>query len=203
MKRNSKIFYIIIFILIISIATLTIVYAALQTQLNINFGYVNQDAYTWNVQFNTTASTASLSKYSTDQSYGFTCNAATLSANTITIDNTQLTKPDDYCVWGFKVENYGTMPAKLNSINPSTTGDSCTIDGVTITCGCVTFKLAKNADGTSLLDATSTLKSHNASDYTALQLYLRAYYNKSTASDVNSCTARTNTISYSLNWVTN
>ena len=51
MKRNKKTLYIIVLILVVVIVSLTIAFAALSTTFTINFASVNQNAYTWNVQF--------------------------------------------------------------------------------------------------------------------------------------------------------
>lgn len=205
MKRNKKTLYIIVLILVVVIVSLTIAFAALSTTFTINFASVNQNAYTWNVQFDTGTTNVAPTKNSTNQNSNFTCDNATVSASSITVSNVKLSKPGDYCIWAFKVDNYGNMPAKLTSISSSKAGSgTCTTNGATITCGCVTFKLAKNTAGSSLLAVNEPLAAGTSTNPAQLQLYLRADYTPTTAAQVNACAAQTNTdLTYTLTWGTN
>ncbi len=206
MKRNKKTLYTIILILVVIIISLSIAFAALSTTLIVNFASVNQNAYTWNVQFDTGTTNVAPTKNSTNQSSNFTCDNATVSASSVTVSNVKLSKPGDYCIWAFKVDNYGTMPAKLTNISSSKAGTgSCTTSGATITCGCVTFKLAKNTAGSTLVTTSNTsLAAGSSTTPTQLQLYLRADYTPTTVAQVNACAAQTNTnLTYTLTWGTN
>ena len=179
MEKNKKGSYIIMGVLSVMILGLSIAFAALSATLNINFGNVNQTVQTWNVGFDTTGSPKAATA-SGSSATGRTCGAATITATTVTIANTELSKPDDACRWDLVIKNSGTINAKITGItatNPTGTGVSCTGSGAQIVCGNITYTLAKNTGGSTLLSTSDTIP---ATTGNTLNVYLIAKYTSNT-----------------------
>lgn len=176
MNNKNKSMIVIILVLVIALITLSVAFAALSATLKINFGNVNQTVQTWNVGFDTTGSPKAATA-SGSSATGRTCGAATITATTVTIANTELSKPDDACRWDLVIKNSGTINAKITGItatNPSGTGVSCTGSGAQIVCGNITYTLATNTAGTTLLSTSNTIP---ATTGNTLNVYLIAKYN--------------------------
>ena len=89
MNNKNKSMIVIILVLVIALITLSVAFAALSATLKINFGNVNQTVQTWNVGFDTTGSPKAATA-SGSSATGRTCGAATITATTVTIANTEL-----------------------------------------------------------------------------------------------------------------
>ena len=143
MFRNSKRPYIIVGALLIAVVGLSIAYAALSTQLNINYGTVTQNVLNWSVGFRTTPSSVSATAYGTSAT-GRSCGNATVTRTSVTIGATQLSKPGDKCEWELVIENTGDIDAYLSTLTLTyPTSVSCTKNNGTMVCGNITYTLAR------------------------------------------------------------
>lgn len=142
--------------LVVVVVGITVAYAALSTTLNITTSKITQSALTWDVGFVGNSATATVGGTSAT---GRSCGAATITSTTVTIADTTLSKPDDSCTYTLSVKNNGTIPAKLGSISATApSGVTCeTVDGPTLICGNITYKLATNNTGTTVLPTNTTL----------------------------------------------
>lgn len=172
MKKDKSIIFV-IFILIIATLALSIAFSSLSTLLNINYGDVNQSAQTWDVGFDTSGSPLAASSTGTSAA-GRICGAATITKDSVSVADTQLSKPGDTCTWSLTIQNLGTIDAKLNSVTPIIGENSCTISGSSMECGNITYKLATDQAGTTLLSSqiNSTLAKTNGTK----DVYLIATY---------------------------
>lgn len=193
--KNNKSLYIIVGILIISLITLSIAFAALSTNLNINFGNVNQSVQTWNVAFtgSSVAGTASGSSAT-----GRSCGTATVTATQVNVGDTQLSKPNDQCQWVLTVKNNGTIGAKLSTITANKGSNTCTIGGSTgkqtsMVCGNITYTLT--SDGTTALPTNTSLAA-NATQ----TVYVTAKY---TGTGVNTTAVTQSGLSFVLGYTQN
>ena len=108
LNKNRKILYMVLSIAILSILTLTVVYAALSTTLNIT-GNAEVTAASWdvyldNVQLNSQSATTNLPTISNKTTASFT---------------TSLTNPGDFYEFTIDVINNGTIDAMIDSITKS------------------------------------------------------------------------------------
>lgn len=176
--KRRKLYYILITLICICIF-LSVAYAALSTTLNINFGTVYQDAQTWNVGFESNNSISA-----TKGGFGNTgksCGTASTNQNVATVNNVNLSKPGDSCMWALKILNSGTINAKLTSIvaNYPTTDDTCsTVSNSKVVCGNITYKITTDNTGNNLLALNEVINS-NSYKY----VYLYAVY---TGTDIHS-----------------
>lgn len=172
MKKDKSIIFV-IFILMIATLALSIAFSSLSTLLNINYGDVNQSAQTWDVGFDTSGSPLAASSTGTSAA-GRICGAATITKDSVSVADTQLSKPGDTCTWSLTIQNLGTIDAKLNSVTPIIGENSCTISGSSMECGNITYKLATDQAGTTLLSGqiNSTLAKTNGTK----DVYLIATY---------------------------
>ncbi len=159
-KSNEKTLYLIICILCVVVVCLSIAFAALSSQLQINFGAVSQGEQNWNVAFETNNSIQPTMFGTSD--VGRSCGTATATLTTVSISDTHLSKPSDGCRWPLKIKNTGTITAKLSSISfTQPTGiNDCIISEheSSMLCGNITYKLTKDIDGNILLsDVTDTI----------------------------------------------
>lgn len=194
-KSNEKTLYVIIGVLCFVVVGLSIAFAALSSQLNINFGAVSQGDQTWNVAFETNNSIQPVVFGTSD--VGRNCGNASASLTQVSISNTNLSKPDDGCRWPLKIKNTGTITAKLSSIiftQPTGIND-CVISEheSSMVCGNITYKLTKDVDGTILLsDATDIIEGG-----TDLPVYMFALY---TGADVSGTQIQHSDVSLELNF---
>ena len=172
MKKDKSIIFV-IFILMIATLALSIAFSSLSTLLNINYGDVNQSAQTWDVGFDTSGSPLAASSTGTSAA-GRICGAATITKDSVSVADTQLSKPGDTCTWSLTIQNLGTIDAELNSVTPIIGENSCTISGSSMECGNITYKLATDQAGTTLLSGqiNSTLAKTNGTK----DVYLIATY---------------------------
>ena len=172
MKKDKSIIFV-IFILMIATLALSIAFSSLSTLLNINYGDVNQSAQTWDVGFDTSGSPLAASSTGTSAA-GRICGAATITKDSVSVADTQLSKPGDTCTWSLTIQNLGTIDAKLNSVTPIIGENSCTISGSSMECGNITYKLATDQAGTTLLSSqiNNTLAKTNGTK----DVYLIATY---------------------------
>lgn len=172
MKKDKSIIFV-IFILMIATLALSIAFSSLSTLLNINYGDVNQSAQTWDVGFDTSGSPLAASSTGTSAA-GRICGAATITKDSVSVADTQLSKPGDTCTWSLTIQNLGTIDAELNSVTPIIGENSCTISGSSMECGNITYKLATDQAGTTLLSSkiNSTLAKTNGTK----DVYLIATY---------------------------
>ena len=194
--KNNKSLYIIVGILIISLITLSIAFAALITNLNINFGNVNQSVQTWNVAFTGTSVSGTAS--GSASTAGRSCGAASVTATQVTVGDTQLSKPDDQCQWVLTVKNNGTIGAKLSTITANKGSNTCEIGGSTgkqtsMVCGNITYTLT--SDGTTALPTNTSLAA-NATQ----SVYVTAKY---TGSGVNGTAVTQSGLSFVLGYTQN
>ena len=149
-KKDNKYLYVLTLILAVAVVGLSVAYAALSSTLTAKFNTVSQAVATWNVGFDTSMSTAGVpGGTSTDT---ITCGAANITAGAVTIGNTSIGKPGDYCRYALKVKNIGDIDAKLSQITfiqPS--GGTCTTSGATMVCGDITYKITIDEAGSNQL----------------------------------------------------
>lgn len=194
--KNNKSLYIIVGILIISLITLSIAFAALSTNLNINFGNVNQSAQTWNVAF--TGSSVAGTASGSASTAGRSCGTATVTATQVNVGDTQLSKPDDKCQWVLTVKNNGSISAKLSTITANKGNNTCNIGGTTgsqtsMVCGNITYTLT--SDGTTALPINTSLAA-NATQ----TVYVTAKY---TGTGVNTTAVTQSGLSFVLGYTQN
>lgn len=179
-KNNNKGVFIIISTLCVAVIALTIAYAALSSTLRINFGNITQSEQSWSVAFigSEVDGVASGSSQT-----GLTCGKASISADQVTVSNTTISKPGDKCVYSLSIKNNGSINAVLQTIsNVKPSGITCTESVASMVCGNITYKLATDSNGSTLLSNNTAL---NASD--TLSVYLVVEYtgvNVSSSSEV-------------------
>ncbi len=147
--------------LLMALVAISVGYAAMQSVLTITTNTVTQSTQTWNIGFVPGTATATVGGTSAT---GRSCGAATLTANSVTVANTMLSKPGDSCTYALPIKNNGTITAELNSIVPGApTSTSCTTTEATtsasaqMVCGNITYKLVGNAAGTQNFVTGTTL----------------------------------------------
>lgn len=172
-SRNKKLTQILVAI-VLTIAGLSVAFAALSATLNITTSSVKQNPVEWDVGFVGSSATPTAGGSS---SVGRTCTNATVSKTQVTIaSGIELSKPGDSCTYQLTIKNDGDIAAYLNSITPTAatgTGVSCTTTaGSTTTsaklvCGNITYTLAGSANGNTNFVTGTTL---NASQSTTVYL---------------------------------
>ena len=173
-KFQSKRTMIIVTVLCACLFGLAVAYAALSTTLSITFNNVTQQALTWNVAFQGSSATAEASGTSAT---GRTCGTATITADSVSLADTTLSKPGDKCTYTLTVKNSGTVAATLATITPtSPTGIACeTATSGNLVCGNITYKLTSDSTGSTLLPTGTTLAAGASQT-----IYLVAMYNADT-----------------------
>ena len=155
-KKGKKDLTNIVILLLIVVAGMSIAYAAIMsTTLTVGVNKITQSSLSWNVGFQTGTVTATVGG---SGDTGRSCGSATVTADTVTVADTTLSKPEDSCTYALVIKNTGGIDAKLGTIsavNPGST--SCTGSGASFTCGNITYTLATNAAGTTLLATNSTI----------------------------------------------
>ena len=116
---------------------------------------VTQTAQSWNVALTTGTLTATVEGTGDT---GRSCGTATVTATSITVNNTTLSKPGDGCVYTFVVNNTGTIAAKLGTVTPTKpTGTTCgTASGGNMVCGNITYRVTTNSAGTTIAKSSNT-----------------------------------------------
>lgn len=176
--KNKKLIYIFTIIIIILILIMAIAYSALSENLKITYGKVNQNAETWDVAFKSEIITPTSSGTSTS---GLSCGQATASGLTVNIEDTEMSKPGDKCIWKFTVENKGTIDAEISSIDfthPTEQECTRTFGNSVDVCGNITYKLLKDNSGSTssrikrkdLINASSSEEIFLYAEYTGEEI---------------------------------
>ena len=160
MRRNYTIALIAV---IAAVCGVGIAYAALSTTLTITTNKVTQNALTWNVAFTTGTVNATVGGTG---SAGRSCGAATVTANSVTVADTTLSKPGDSCTYALTIKNTGGIDAKLGTLTgtkPTDQGVTCTVNnastsaGASMVCGNLTYKITTDAAGNTPLKTNTTI----------------------------------------------
>jgi len=148
-----------VLLMIVVIVGISVAYAALSSTLRVSTESVSSNTLTWNVGFNPGTVNA-VSGGSSNA--GRVCGAATVTASSVTIADTTLSKPEDSCTYALTVKNTGSIDATLHTITPAApTSTSCTNSGASMVCGNITYKLTTDSAGTTLLTPGGTLAKTN------------------------------------------
>lgn len=160
--KDKKTIYAVLVAIVIAGAGLSIAYAAMSTTLTTTFGRVTQNALTWNVGFDTTATSVSATAAGTSAT-GRSCGTATIATRTVTIGDTTLSKPGDKCTWAVTVNNSGGIAATLASIaGTQPSGNTCSTQTGTMTCGNIKYSVTTDAAGSTVLKRGSYLAPNNS-----------------------------------------
>ena len=170
-KQNLKFVLLVAAVLVLGMG---IAFAALSTTLTITFNNVTQNALTWNVAFQGSSATATADGTSAT---GRSCGTATITASSVTVADTTLSKPGDKCTYTLTVKNSGTVDANLATITPTApTSTACSIaTSGNLVCGNITYKLTSDSSGSTLLPTGTTLAAGASQT-----IYLIAMYNADT-----------------------
>ena len=158
-KMNKQTLLSIIYVMVVVLAGVSVAYAALSSTLTVTTNKITQSALTWNVGFQTGTVTPIEGGTSNE---GRTCGAATVTASSVTIAQTTLSKPGDSCTYELTIKNTGSIDATLATITPVTpSSTSCTNSGASMVCGSagheITYKLTTDSTGDTLLTNGGTL----------------------------------------------
>ncbi len=126
MKNETKRNGIIIGALLITIALMTVGYAALATQLTIN-GTVSTEDANWNIEF------TSITKNNTLSTAGVAEVSAPTASGTAASFNVSLAKPGEKMVYDVVVKNSGTIDAVFKQMNGVDEINSATPTSITYT----------------------------------------------------------------------
>lgn len=177
-KNKQKDLSTIVFFLVVVVIGMSIAYAALSSTLTISMNQVTQNSLSWDVAFQT--GTVTGTPGGSSSSTGRSCGNATVTADSVTVADTLLSKPDDSCTYKLVIKNTGSVDAKLGTITPlSPDSISCTTSGASMVCGNITYELATVNNGSTLLSTDSVLPKTNGT----LTVYLILKYTGSTPSD--------------------
>jgi uncharacterized protein (DUF2141 family) len=153
-RRNLQIILVGAVLMIVGIS---VAFAAMSTALNITTNSVVQQTNTWNIGFVT--GTVTGTPGGTTSTTGRSCGNATVTATSVSVAATNLSKPDDSCTYTLQIKNNGTIAGTLATItpqNPTGTNVTCgTSSGATMVCGNITYKLTTDSAGSTLLNTTS------------------------------------------------
>ena len=146
---------IVVLLLVVAVFGISVVYAALSSTLSVTTGTVTQSTLSWSVGFNPGTVTGTAGGTSAT---GRSCGNATVTATTVTVADTTLSKPDDSCTYALVIKNTGGIDATLSNITAvSPTSVSCTNSGASMVCGNITYKLTTDPAGQTLLATGGTL----------------------------------------------
>ncbi len=159
LKKYSQSYLGLLLVAFASISAVAIAYAALSSALTITTNKITQKGSSWNVAFDTATTTVTGTGTGTSTT-GRTCGNATVSANSITIADTTLGKPDDQCTWDFTIKNTGSMVAVLQSVTGNQGSATCTVTPASTTttakmvCGKITYTITDTSGGNILTGST-------------------------------------------------
>ena len=193
--KEAKKRQMVIIALVIVLVGMGIAYAAMSATLNITVNKITEQAIgPWDVHLDTTGSPLSATVGGTSAT-GRSCGTATVTATSVTLADTTLSKPDDSCRYTLSIVNGGGMPAKLSSITPTKpSGITCgTATGGKMICGNITYILATNTTGTTPLAQNSTIAAGATTT-----VYLMVKY---TGTTVNSSTVTHTGAKFTLTYV--
>lgn len=152
-RRNLQIILVGAVLMIVGIS---VAFAAMSTALQITTNSVVQQTNSWNIGFVTGTVTGTAGGTSAT---GRSCGNATVTASSVSVAATNLSKPDDSCTYTLQIKNNGTIAGTLANIqptNPTGTNVTCgTSSGATMVCGNITYKLTTDAAGSTALNTTT------------------------------------------------
>jgi hypothetical protein len=152
-RRNLQIILVGAVLMIVGIS---VAFAAMSTALQITTNSVVQQTQSWNIGFVTGTVNGTAGGTSAT---GRSCGAATVTASSVSVAATNLSKPDDSCTYTLQIKNNGTIAGTLGNIqptNPTGTNVTCgTSSGATMVCGNITYKLTTDAAGSTVLNTTT------------------------------------------------
>ena len=164
--RQRKNYIMILAIAIAAIAGVAVAYAAMSQVLNVTTNKVTQTAVSGSIGFDTTGSPISATLGGTS-STGRSCGTATVTATSVTVADTTLSKPDDSCTYALSIKNTYGFAWKLSSLvptKPTDSGMNCatvqsasTTVGAEMVCGNITYKITTDAAGTTPLLTNTNL----------------------------------------------
>ena len=192
MEKERKRLYIIMCTLAVAVVGLSIAYAALSTQLSVTMSSVKNSTITWAVGFQPGTVTGVSSGTSTT---GLSCGDATVTASSVSVATTTLSKPEDSCRYALTIKNTGDTAATLDTINPTQpSGATCTTaTGATMVCGNITYKLTTDQAGEVALTTGGSLAAQTGT----LPVYLHIKYTgTSTSAEAISQTGGVFTLTY-------
>lgn len=202
MRSNKKLKMLLLVVAILLVGV-TVAYAALSATLNVTVNKITQNVNSFGVEFINTGSSIAATTVGGTSATGRSCGTATVTANSVTISDTTLSKPDDSCQYTLTLKNVGTITAKLISITPTNpSGTSCsTSSGARMVCGAaanksITYTLTTDTGASTLL-TTSTTKAATFVANDTLVVYLTAKY---TGTELNSTAVNQTGASFRLNW---
>ncbi len=157
MKKSRRNLQVILVAAILMIVGISVAFAAMSTALTVTTNSVSQlTTVTWNIGFVTGSVTGTAGGTSAT---GRSCGTATVTASSVTVAATQLSKPDDSCTYTLQIKNNGTIAGTLGTIqptNPTGTNVSCgTSSGAQMVCGNITYKLTTDSGGATALNTTT------------------------------------------------
>ena len=175
-KRLVAFFFIIAFVLLLSVS---VAYAALSSTITVTINKVSQQAMTWDIGFQTGTITGEV----TTSNALASCGTATATATTISGISTRLADVGDKCAYTFRIRNNGTIGGKITNIAiTKPTSTTCTIDGSTMVCGDITYKLRySTASSTSLVALGDTIAAKSGSTPTEKIVVLTIEHTGTTA----------------------
>lgn len=184
-KINKKMRNIVLLLFFI-VGFISIAYSVLSSTLTVTYNNVTQQALVWQVGFQKGTVSKTSSGTSTT---GLSCGNATATATTVTVANTNLSKPGDKCIWHLIIENKGDIDAVLSTItatSPTGTDVTCTVATAKnkMTCGNIIYSLNTDDSGTLLTTNIVVNKRTNATTPGTFDVYLIAEY-KSTVTTLN------------------
>jgi len=170
MIRNKKTIISFFAVAIVLLLSISIAYAALSTTLTVTMNQLTQNAMTWDIGFQTGTVTGVV----TTTNNLATCGTATATSTTISGVSPTLSDVGDRCAYTFKIKNNGTIGGKIAAINVTKpSGQSCTVNGSTMVCGDITYKLHYDtATSTSLVAVGNTINPKSGSTATTKTVVL-------------------------------
>ncbi len=168
-NENLRFLLLVALILVVGIG---IAYAALSATLDITFNRITQNAITWDIAFVGNSATGTPAGTSAT---GRSCGTATITATSVTVADSSVSKPGDKCTYALTIKNNGTVNGILSSITPTApTSVVCeTATAGNLVCGNITYKLTTDATGDTLFTSGGSL----AAD-ASQTIYLVVLYNK-------------------------
>ena len=174
MRSQQKLTVIIVGLLVM-IVGLSVAYAALSATLNVTVNKVSTNVIPWSVSMS-----CSLTTSGGTSGTGRSCGAVSASGTTITIADSQLSKPGDYCLYTCTITNGSGFAISLGGINSTAPTkasgtESCSASGGTITCTYVKYQLCTAQSSGTCSTALSTSNGGVAANGTKTIYLLNSY----------------------------
>ena len=185
MKKNVKIYRIVLLSLVCVIFIMTIIYASLSSTFTINTSTVNQE-YIYNIEYTSQIYTPTVV---TTSSNGISCSNAVFNSGTgiLEIGDNELSKPGDKCYWKITVKNTGLFDALLNGYYFNPGSNTCTKynNNNIMVCGSVTYMLSSSPSEavSSRINKLSDAQRTVTADGGEMDIYIIAFYNQSDYAD--------------------